>query len=38
MTRSLPSPDSPRGTLDDFLAPEDIIALPRLTEEDWAKA
>jgi CRP-like cAMP-binding protein len=38
MTPSLPSHDSPRGTLDDFLPPEDIVPLPQLTDEDWAKA
>lgn len=38
MTRSLPSRVSLRGTLDDFLAPEDIIPLPQLRDEDWARA
>ena len=38
MTPSLPSHDAPRGTLDDFIAPEDIVPLPQLTDEDWAKA
>jgi len=38
MTPSLPSHDAPRGTLDDFLAPEDIVPLPQLTDDDWAKA
>jgi CRP-like cAMP-binding protein len=38
MTPALPSHDAPRGTLDDFLAPEDIVSLPQLTDEDWAKA
>jgi CRP-like cAMP-binding protein len=36
MTPSPPAHDAPRGTLDDFLAPEDIIPLPQLTDEDWA--
>jgi CRP-like cAMP-binding protein len=38
MTRPLPSHGAPRGTLDDFLAPEDIISLPQLTDQDWAQA
>jgi len=38
MTPSPPTHDSPRGTLDDFLAPEDIVPLPQLTDDDWAKA
>ncbi len=38
MTPSLPSHDSPRGTLADFLAPEDIMPLPKLTDDDWAAA
>jgi CRP-like cAMP-binding protein len=38
MTPSLPAHEPRRGTFDDFLAPEDIIPLPRLTDEDWAVA
>ena len=38
MTPPLPSQGAPRGTLDDFLAPEDIVPLPQLTDDDWAQA
>ena len=38
MTPALPADEPRRGTFDDFLAPEDVIPLPRLTDEDWAAA